>query len=169
MNESCRIWMSHVTHMNESYHTYKWVMSHIWMSHAKYKRVGDANYFSHSRTDAVFRYEGVMSHTNESCHTYEWVMSYIWMSHVTCKDSNHFLHSSTDAIFRHDMTHVCHVAFIHVILGIHMRDTFRSDAQHDSFMCEAWLVDTCDMTYPYMQSDSLIWDRSDIQMWGGYG
>jgi len=64
MNESCHtyewvmshIWMSHVTHMNESCHTYEWVMSHIWMSH--------------------------VTHMNESCHTYEWVMSYIWMSHV---------------------------------------------------------------------------------------
>jgi len=27
------IWMSHVTHMNESCHTYERVMSHIWMSH----------------------------------------------------------------------------------------------------------------------------------------
>ena len=25
--------MSHVTHMNESCHTYEWVMSHIWMIH----------------------------------------------------------------------------------------------------------------------------------------
>ena len=25
------IWMSHVTHMNESRHTYEWVTSHIWM------------------------------------------------------------------------------------------------------------------------------------------
>jgi len=59
-NESCHtydwvvshIWMSHSTHMNESCHTYEWVMSHIWMSH--------------------------VTHMNESCHTYEWVMSYIW-------------------------------------------------------------------------------------------
>jgi len=29
------IWMSHVTHMNESCHTYEWVMSHIWMSHVR--------------------------------------------------------------------------------------------------------------------------------------
>jgi len=35
--------MSHVTHMNESCHTYEWVMSHIWMSH--------------------------VTHMNESCHT----------------------------------------------------------------------------------------------------
>jgi len=58
--------MSHVTHMNESCHTYEWVMSHIWMSH--------------------------VTHMNESCHTYEWVMSPMWMSYVwapcewvTCK------------------------------------------------------------------------------------
>jgi len=43
------IWMSHVTHMNESCHTYEWVMSHIRMSH--------------------------VTHMNESCHAYEWVMT----------------------------------------------------------------------------------------------
>jgi len=42
--------MSHVTHGNESCHTYEWVMSHIWMSH--------------------------VTHMNESCHTYEWVESW---------------------------------------------------------------------------------------------
>ena len=42
---------SHVTHMNESFHTYKWVISHIWMSHG--------------------------THMNESYHTHKWVMSHI--------------------------------------------------------------------------------------------
>jgi len=28
------IWMSHATRMNESCHTYKWVMAHKWMSHS---------------------------------------------------------------------------------------------------------------------------------------
>ena len=42
----------HVTHMNESCHTYEWVMSHIWMRH--------------------------VIHMNESCHTYEWIMSQVW-------------------------------------------------------------------------------------------
>jgi len=41
------ICMSHVTHMNESCHTYEWVMSHIRMSH--------------------------VTHMHESYHTYEWV------------------------------------------------------------------------------------------------
>ena len=46
MNESRDIWMSHVTHMNGSCHTYEWVMSHIWMGH--------------------------VTHMHESCHTYSW-------------------------------------------------------------------------------------------------
>jgi len=55
-----QLWMSHVTHMNESCHTYECVtskscvMSRTWMSHVTY--------------------------IDESCHTYKWV---IWMSHVT--------------------------------------------------------------------------------------
>jgi len=49
--------MSHGAHMNESCHTYEWVMSHIWMSH--------------------------VTHMNESCHTYKWVMSHKCMIHVS--------------------------------------------------------------------------------------
>jgi len=45
--------MSHGTHVNESWHTYEWVMAHIWMSHG--------------------------THMNESCHTYEWVMAQYFM------------------------------------------------------------------------------------------
>jgi len=48
--------MSHVTHMNESCHTYAWVTSHVCMSH--------------------------VTHMHESRHTYAWVMSHIWMSHT---------------------------------------------------------------------------------------
>jgi len=53
---SSHVWMSHVTHMNASCHTYEWDMPHMWMSH--------------------------VTHMNESCHTYEWVMSHIWMRHA---------------------------------------------------------------------------------------
>jgi len=55
-----QIWMRHVTHVNESCHTYEWVMSHIWISH--------------------------VTHMNESFHTCTQnrrVISQIWMSHVT--------------------------------------------------------------------------------------
>jgi len=52
--------------MNESCHTYGWVMSHIWMNES----------CLHIRMSRV-------THMNESCHTYAWVVSHIWMSHVT--------------------------------------------------------------------------------------
>ena len=61
--ESCE-YMSYVTRMNESCHTYEWVMSHIWMSH-------------------VIHMNESRRAWNESCRTYEWVMSQVWMSHVT--------------------------------------------------------------------------------------
>jgi len=71
--DAVRIWMSHVTHMNESCHARGRVMSHVWTC------------------DAVRIHEWVMSHIwmshvthmNESCHTYAWVMSHIWLSHAT--------------------------------------------------------------------------------------
>ena len=89
MDESCHtygwvishIWMSHFTHMNESCHTYGWVMSHIWMSH--------------------------VTHMDESCHTCEWVMSHIWMSHVTHMDESY--HTYRWVMSHIWMSHVTHV------------------------------------------------------------
>ena len=50
--------------MNESCHTYEWVMSHIWMSHVTHMN------------------ESCHIYMNESCHTYEWVSSQKWnMAH----------------------------------------------------------------------------------------
>jgi len=73
--------------MTESYPTYEWVMSHIWISHVTHIHMSCHLYdwvTSHI-------YEWVMSQIcmihvtrmNASCHTYEWVMSHIWMSHRT--------------------------------------------------------------------------------------
>jgi len=95
MNESCHIWadgrtsiciwICHVTHTNESRHTYEWVTSyiiescHIWTNHATYEQMGRP----------VFAYERVMSRTWMSHVTYERVMSrmnescHIWTSHAT--------------------------------------------------------------------------------------
>jgi len=88
-----------MTHENEIWHTYEWVMTHIWKSHVTYM--------------------------NESCHTYKWVMSHIWMSHVThptlgCRTSNIHVNDSGHMC---DMTHwyVRHDSLIHVTRLIHMR------------------------------------------------
>jgi len=57
-----------ITHMNEFWHAYEWVESHIWISHVTHM---NHIWMSH------------VTHMNESCHTYEWAMLHIWMSHVT--------------------------------------------------------------------------------------
>jgi len=103
-------WMSHVPHMNESSHTYEWVMSHVWMSHVTHMNVSfytpqtirrqwrDTHTHTHTHTDDPWRvnpdyhtrkwvtshvWMGHVTHLNESCHTSEWVMSHIWLSLVT--------------------------------------------------------------------------------------
>ena len=50
------IWISEVAHMNESWHTYEWVMARIWMRH--------------------------VTHMNEAWHRYEWDMPHISMCHA---------------------------------------------------------------------------------------
>ena len=69
--------------MNESCHTYEWVMSHILMSRVpQYEWVMWHIWFI-NQVNCPSKDLSHVTHMNESCHTYEWVMSHIWMSHVT--------------------------------------------------------------------------------------
>jgi len=86
-NESCHtyewvmsyIWMSHVTHMSESCHAHEWVMSHIRMGHGT-----DMNESCHTYEWGMSQIQiSQATHLNTSRHTYGWVMSNIWISHVT--------------------------------------------------------------------------------------
>ena len=71
--------MSHVTHMNESCHTYEWVMAHIWMGHVTHEWVIPHIWLSHV-THALLSH---VTHIYESCHTCDWIMPHTWLSHVT--------------------------------------------------------------------------------------
>ena len=94
--------MSHVTHINESCHTYEWVVTDIRMSYATHMDESWVMTHTHThrhRPESKLAAEWVMSHlwtscvmsnirmshvthVNESCHTYEWVMSchtYEWV------------------------------------------------------------------------------------------
>jgi len=101
-NESCHawkwvmptcqiVWMRRVTHINESYHTYSWLMSRVWMSHVthtlgtRWQCHVQNVWMSHvaHRNESCHTWTSRVTHMNESCHTCEWVMSHIWMSHVT--------------------------------------------------------------------------------------
>ena len=73
------IWMSHVTHTNESCRTYEWVMSHIWLieSYCTYEWVMSHTWMSH------------IAHMNESCCINGCVMSPIRMSHAADMNRTH--------------------------------------------------------------------------------
>ena len=76
MNESCLVWIRHVTYERVMSHVaHAWFVFHQWFTHEW----------------VIYTYNCVMlhlwmshvTHMNESCHTYECVMSHIWMRHVT--------------------------------------------------------------------------------------
>ena len=131
------IYMSHVTHTNESCLTYEWVMPHVRMSH--------------------------FIHIHESCHKYEWTMPYIcaaiisicviWLFAMCDMTHSYVWHDSflyvTWLIFMCDMTrsYVWHDSFLCEPWLIPMCDMTRSYMWHDSFLCAIWLVPMCDMTH----------------------
>jgi len=103
MNESCHtyewvmshIWMSHVTHMNESCHTCEYVMAHVWMSHV-------------TRMTCLWLQCVAVNDTPGCCrqrhNTYQWVMSYMWMSRLT--RVNRWLH----------ITNLCMCVYIYIYI-----------------------------------------------------
>jgi len=135
--------MSHVTHMNESCHTYElvmprtheWVMIHMWMSHVTYM--------------------------NESCHTYEWVVSCICdMAHLYRYEMEIL---KDNCVTSRDMTYLYNVRGI-----IHW---YRFDIWAIMLPCVSWLTYTMYVTwlmYTMYGHDSFIqstWHDSLRQIW----
>ena len=109
------IWMSHVTHMNESCHTYEWLMSHIWMSH--------------------------VAHMNESGHTCEWVMSLIVApphAHTHALSYTHLLTRTFLPIYLliHPPTHPHIHLFTHPPIQTKSCKSLSANAKNDLLTCE---------------------------------
>jgi len=132
----------HVTHLNESCHTCKWVMSNIWMGVVTHK-------CHHVRGRQSFRHlKWVMSHMWMShSHTYEWVMSHIWMSHshtYGCvmshsdiwdnKDNNSVFMSEVTSLFGtlNESCHICGRVTSHIWMS-HV--THINESQSHVWMC----------------------------------
>ena len=126
MCDMSHVRMSHVTHINESCHTYEWVMSHIW-------RIRDTH-----MKESCYMYEGV---TN-SCHV-------TWMKesrHVTtCRDSSqcvavccselqmsswHFDVSDTTQESRHVTTCHTYKSVMSHVWHVHMCHTYEWVMSH---------------------------------------
>jgi len=79
--------MHHVTHMNESWHTYELVTSHMnEPCHVCMSHVTHLNKSCRTYNASCLTYGWIISqiwmihvaHLNESCHTYEWKLPHIW-------------------------------------------------------------------------------------------
>jgi len=161
-----QIWISHISHMNESCLTYVWVMSHIWMSHVSSRLCVCLTSVSpiseHARMHAVPRWlvyakrlktaqttERLAYITASSASrawmslTYEWVMSHIWMSHVSHIGVR--LRDMTHPYVRYDSC-MCVCVCVCVCEGARLYDMTHSYVKHDSFMCVTRLIHIWDMT-----------------------
>jgi len=155
------VWMSHVTHPNESRHASGWVMSHIWMSH--------------------------VSHLNDPRHTSEWLMWHTWMCvWHECGMSHKHTDRKELAMGLFGLEIWLHPKELQTLLDI-LDEVFTcvTDLRvtHDySFKCFIWLIHTCDVTYSYVQDDKSAnysrhcrqglsrevggWGRVPLERWG---
>jgi len=147
MNRSCHVWTRLVTHMNESCHTYEWVMSHIWMSH--------------------------VAHMNASCHTNDCVTSHIWTRLVTHMNESYHMYQ-WPPLFYMTLSDGWHGSFTRVTWLIHLliiatwlihtcavthsnrakNESCVLEVWHDSFAGVTWRIQMCDMTHSH------VWHKS---------
>jgi len=115
-----RVWMSHVTRINASWHTYECVMAHIWMRH--------------------------VAHMSASWHTYECVMSHIWMRHVAhINDSRHIYEWVTSQVCLCSVSFWA--ARTYIWWMSHIMHNVSHHAYHLHKWCTSHI---CDVTYSYM-------------------
>ena len=117
----------------ESYHTYQWVMSHIWMGHVTQTwrwRTAWCSSSSH------------VAHMNESCHTCEWVMSYIRMSHITHMNGSYDTHvnAASSLLLRfwscHTYEWVVSLMLMSLVIHTHTHSVCVNESRHTLSMYE---------------------------------
>ena len=89
------IWMSHVTHMSDSYHIRTWHVTHM-------RHVTHMSKSCHAH-ECVMSHTWVshIAHTNTSCPTYAWVTSHIRMTcRIRTRHSCHTFERVTSRIFK---------------------------------------------------------------------
>jgi len=72
-----------VAYIKQSCHTCEWVMARIWVSHISHMYQSSVRCCGSNRAPPSHIWRIRVTHVNESCHTYEWVVSQI-CSHRVC-------------------------------------------------------------------------------------
>ena len=121
-------WMSHATHVNESCHTYEWIMAHVWLSHATrkkesfYSTVALEHFYGWVMSHEFVRH---LTHRNEMCHTLKWVMALVWMSLVM---PFHTYEQWRWSIFMNESCHICEWVITHMWMShvIRLNESWRT-------------------------------------------
>jgi len=131
------MWVSHVTHMNESCHRRDHAMSHTWKSHGTHMKES-----CHTRVK-----ESCHTRVKESCHTYRWVMAHVWMSHVTHIWQSHVIRVD-DSWHNYErvMSHTYEKIMSHVF--------------NESWQTYGWV-----MSHTYGKVMSNVWMRHGTHVW----
>jgi len=176
VTESCHMWTSHVTHVNESCHslTCEWVMSRVWSE------------WRHIKTHAhIEKHTHMSSFLRQSLATNGSFICVTWLFHMCDMTHSHEQFPGTKArrqmvplrctlegvpwlIYVWDMTHsyVWHDAFT-CVTWLFICDhkwclcAARWTVGHDSCTCGTWLIHMCATTHSYMWQDSYIRVRHD--------
>jgi len=134
--------IKHVTHMNESCHTYGLVMLHI--------RMGRGSQVTHMNESGnackwfmPHNWKIHIAHMNETCHTYARVICQMWMRHVTN------MNEARGCICIVTHLHVWRNSWIHVPRPIDMCYTTHPYFPYDSSICVKCLIHMSDL--PHVQ------------------
>ena len=142
--------MSHIARMNESCHTYEWVMTHTDQDCGMpiNSRRAHTHTHTHTHTHAGFIYEWVMSHIWMGMSRARMRMSHIWMSHVTymlhtwihhhMNESCHTYECVMSYIWiRHDINESCHTYECVITWMSHV--TRMNASLHEWVMSHVWM------------------------------
>jgi len=157
------IWMRHVTHMNEFFHTYRRTMpqSAVWLGHVTHMNESYHQYAWHvSRiqpiADTVAQNLEMISKNFQlvpGVPEFSWNLSLV--SSITWYESKIRGQNSGSLIFfRNNLEILCHPI------------CNRPYVWHDVFKCLAWCILICDKTHSYVWHDSSICVTRCIQMFG---
>ena len=143
---------------NEVFHTYKWILFHIWMRF-RFNAMSISHtsmclffFFSNNSVCLTYRkWEQIwmrfVTHVNESWHTYECVMSSnMWMRHVTHMiASRHTYESVISHIWMSYITHMNESCHTYECVMLH---TWMSHVTHMNASCHTY---ECVMSHTWMR------------------
>jgi len=153
------VWMSHVTHIHDSAHSYVWHDPLCTRSHARSWFGAAVLMVQPWRGRLVYKGCAIRTATSNEpplwkdsficvpwlSHMWDMTHSFVWHDSIVCVTWLIHMCDMTHSYVWHDFIQMCDMtSFICVTLLIHMCDMTHSNVWHDPFLCVTWLIHTCD-------------------------